>query len=33
MLESEIIEKLQGSSIEDRIRVIEAILHTLKHDM
>ena len=33
MLDSEILEKLQGSSIEDRIRVIEAILNTLKHDM
>ena len=33
MLDSEILDKLQGSSIEDRIRVIEAILNTLKHDM
>jgi predicted RNA methylase len=33
MLDSEILEKLQGSSIEDRIRVIEAILNTLKHDV
>lgn len=33
MIESEILEKLQGYSLEDRIRVIEAILHTLKHDM
>lgn len=33
MIDSEILEKLQGSSVEDRIRVIEAILHTLKHDM
>lgn len=33
MLDSEILEKLQGSSIEDRILVIEAILNTLKHDM
>ncbi len=33
MLDSEILEKLQGSSIEDRIRIIEAILDTLKHDM
>ena len=33
MLDSEIIEKLQGSPVEDRIRVIEAILHSLKRDM
>ncbi|WP_009630042.1 hypothetical protein [Synechocystis sp. PCC 7509] len=33
MLESEILEKLQGSSVEDRIRIIEAILNTLKQDM
>ena len=33
MLDSEILEKLQGSSIEDRIRIIEAILNTLKQDI
>ena len=33
MIESEIIEKLQGTSIEDRILVIEAILRTVKSDM
>ena len=33
MIDSEILEKLQGFSIEDRINVIEAILNTLKHDM
>ena len=33
MLDSEILEKLQGASIEERIRVIEAILRSLKHDM
>jgi hypothetical protein len=33
MLDSEILEKLQGSSVEDRIRVIEAILNTIKHDV
>ena len=33
MLDSEILEKLQGASIEERIRVIEAILQTVKHDM
>jgi hypothetical protein len=32
MLESEILEKLQGSSLEERIRIIEAILHTLKNN-
>ena len=33
MIESEILEKLQGTSIEERILVIEAILRTLKSDM
>jgi hypothetical protein len=33
MLDSKILEKLQGSSVEDRICVIEAILNTLKHDI
>lgn len=33
MLDLEILEKLQGASIEDRIRVIEVILRSLKHDM
>ena len=33
MLDSEILEKLQGALIEERIRVIEAILRSLKHDM
>ena len=33
MLDSEILKKLQGSSIEDRIRIIEAILNTLKQDI
>ena len=33
MLDSEILEKLQGASIEERIRVIEAILRSLKNDI
>ncbi len=33
MIESEILEKLQGTSIEERIQVIEAILRTVKSDM
>ena len=33
MLDSEILEKLQGTSIEERIRVIEVILRSLKHDI
>lgn len=33
MLDSEILEQLQGSSVEERIRIIEAILQSLKHDM
>jgi hypothetical protein len=33
MLDSEILEKLQGASIEERIRVIEAILRSLKTDI
>ena len=33
MSESEILEKLQGLLIEERIRVIEAILRSLKRDI
>ena len=33
MSESEILEKLQGLSIEERICVIEAILRSLKRDI
>ncbi|MCF3582542.1 hypothetical protein L2E76_18720 [Planktothrix agardhii 1811] len=33
MIESDILEKLQGTSIEDRILIIEAILQTVKNDM
>lgn len=33
MLNSDILDKLQGSSIEERILVIEAILQTVKQDM
>ena len=33
MIDSEILEKLQGFSIEDRINTIEVILNTLKQDM
>lgn len=33
MIESEILEKLEGTSIEERIQVIEAILRTVKSDM
>jgi hypothetical protein len=33
MIDSEILEKLQGASIEERILVIEAILRTVKNDM
>lgn len=33
MIESEIIKKLQGTSIEERISIVEAILQTVKNDM
>lgn len=33
MIDSEILKKLQGFSIEDRISVIEAILGSLKNDI
>ncbi|NEP79077.1 MAG: hypothetical protein F6K17_14845 [Okeania sp. SIO3C4] len=33
MVELEIIKKLQGTSIEERILIIEAILQTVKNDM
>ena len=33
MIESEILEKLKGTSIEERILVIEAILRTVKNEM
>lgn len=33
MLESEILEKMKGLSIEERIRVIEAIWRTINSDM
>ena len=33
MIDSEILEKLQSFSIEDRINIIEVIWNTLKHDM
>ena len=33
MVELEILEKLQGTSIEERIQIIEAILQTVKNDM
>lgn len=33
MIESEIIEKLQETSIEERILIIEAILKTVKDEM
>ncbi|MDJ0516137.1 MAG: hypothetical protein QNJ74_07695 [Trichodesmium sp. MO_231.B1] len=33
MIDSEILKKLQGKSIEERILVIEAILQTVKNDM
>ena len=33
MIESEILEKLQGTSIEERILIIEAILQTVKNEM
>ena len=33
MIDSEILEKLHGASIEERIHVIEVILRSLKQDM
>ncbi len=33
MVDPELMQKLQGVSIEDRILVIEAILQTVKQDM
>ncbi len=33
MIESEILEKLRGTSIEERIQIIEAILRSVKSDM
>jgi len=33
MIESEILEKLQETSILDRIQIIEAILRSVKNDM
>lgn len=33
MIDSEILKKLQGTSIEERILIIEAILQTVKNDM
>ena len=33
MIESEILKKIQGTSIEERILIIEAILKTVKKDM
>ncbi|MBO1346112.1 MAG: hypothetical protein EBE86_001330 [Hormoscilla sp. GUM202] len=33
MIESEILEKLQETSIVDRIKIIEAILRSVKNDM
>jgi len=33
MLNSDILKQLQGTSIEERIRLIEAILQTLKLDL
>ncbi|MGD1703612.1 hypothetical protein [Dapis sp. BLCC M229] len=33
MIESEILKKLEGTSVEERIQIVEAILQTLKHDM
>jgi hypothetical protein len=32
-VELEILKKLQGTSIEERILIIEAILQTIKNDM
>ena len=33
MLDSEILKKLQGASIEERIAIIEVILQSLKNDI
>jgi hypothetical protein len=33
MLDSETLEKLQNVSIEERINIIEALLHSLKNDI
>lgn len=33
MIDPELMQKLQATSIRDRILVIEAILHTVKQDM
>ena len=33
MIDSEILEKLQGFSIEDRIGIVEAICRSLKNDL
>lgn len=33
MIDAEILEKLQGASIEERINLIETILRSLKHDI
>jgi uncharacterized protein (DUF2267 family) len=33
MLESEILQKMQGASIDERIRIIEMILKSLKQDL
>jgi hypothetical protein len=33
MLESEILQKMQGVSIEERIRIIEMILQSLKNEL
>ncbi|MEM6835857.1 MAG: hypothetical protein AAF609_03295 [Cyanobacteria bacterium P01_C01_bin.120] len=33
MLESEMLQKMQGASIEERIRVIELLLQSLKQEL
>ena len=33
MLESEMLEKIQGSSIEERIAIIELLLQSLKNEL
>lgn len=33
MIDAEILKKLQGASIEERISLIETILRSLKHDI
>ncbi|GAP99877.1 hypothetical protein [Leptolyngbya sp. NIES-2104] len=33
MIDSETLEKLQKSSVQDRIAIIEMILHSLKQDI